>query len=117
MQQFPYGLIPLMPQLPLKFASGECPFGRGKQMYCYEPIEKRKFGSVHDSPTSEGSPMTTTFAFPLFPISFPIVVFASTFGANHTMLFSQGFEMSLASLLIGKMSLEFYEIHGVAILF
>ena len=86
-------------------------------MYGYEPIKKRQFGSMHDSPTSEGCTVTTTFAFPLFPTSFPIMVFASTFGANHTILFSQGFQMSLASLLIGEMSLEFYEIHGVAILF
>ena len=86
-------------------------------MYGYEPIEKGKFGSVHDGSACEGCTVATTFALPLFPISFPIMVFASAFGANHTMVFSQGFQMSLASLLIGEMSLEFYEIHGVAILF
>ena len=86
-------------------------------MYGYEPIEKGKFGSMHDGSASKGCTVTATFALPLFPISLPIMVFASTFGADHPMLFSQGFQMSLASLLIGEMSLEFYEIHGVVILF
>ena len=82
-----------------------------------EPIEKRKFGSMHNGSACEGCTVTAAFALPLFPISFPIMVFASAFGANYPMLFSQGFQMSLASLLIGEMSLEFYEIHGIAILF
>ena len=82
-----------------------------------EPIEQRQFGSVHHSTACKGGSATAARALPLISITFPIMVGAATFRAYYGIAFTQCLQMSLASLLIGEMSLEFYEIHSVAILF
>ena len=105
-----------MSQLPLKFRSGEGSLGGGEEVYGYEPIEQRQFRAVHHSSACEGGAMATARALPLVSVTLPIVVCTATLGADHTISLTQSLQMVLASLLIGEMSLEFYQSHRFLII-
>lgn len=79
----------------------------------YKPIEQWQFSAMHHSATCKGRAMTTMRALPLVAIPFPIMVGASTLGTHDAIALTQCLQMGFASLLIGEVSLEFYQIHDL----
>ena len=82
-------------------------------MHRDEPIEQWQFRAMHHSATREGGAMPTARALPLASVPLPIMVGASTLGADDAIALAQRLQMLLASLLVGEMSVELYQIHGL----
>jgi len=70
-------------------------------VYGYKPITKRKFGVLHDRATPNSYSMMAMLAFVTQLVGFPIIIGATTFGANLNLHISDCFQLLYARGLIG----------------
>lgn len=96
-----------MTELSLEFYSGKRLFGGCQKMDGYEPIAEGEFGVLHDRSKTNFNSVMTVFTFVTELVGFPIMRFATTFGANLNLCISYFFQFLYARGLVRILGYKF----------
>ena len=81
-EHLPYGLVALVPQLPLEFECGERVLGGRQQVHGHEPVSERKLRVFHYRTLSDAFPMMALLAFVAELVSLPVPFLVPAFGTD-----------------------------------